>query len=189
MPRSWVGPGYDTSRKCSFSKRRSEVTWKGNNRVKKQNTVSWLHHNTRLWSTTWFTLSLYSRCHQFSTKANLTVKHRTVLVGQEIPTTITKTSSSNTELYQDLFQTSTHTRTHTNTHTHTREKTKTQRQVLKVELFKKSLFFFFFILLHELTNFWHSYIFKHLVLIFVQKKVNNTKTYVTMISLFAYIVY
>lgn len=45
------------------------------------------------------------------------------------------------------------------------------------------------ILLHDPTNFWHPYIFKHLALIFVQKKVNNTKTYVTMISLFAYIIY
>lgn len=54
---------------------------------------------------------------------------------------------------------------------------------------EKPFFFFFLTLPHEPTNFWHSYIFKHLALIFVQKKVNNTKTYVTMISLFAYIIY
>lgn len=77
---------------------------------------------------------------------------------------------------------------HTHIHTHMRKETKTQRQVFKSGTSLKEKPFFPPTLPHEPTNFWHSYIFKHLALIFVQKKV-NTKTYVTMISLFAYIIY
>lgn len=123
--------------------------------------------------------------HQFSPKANLMVKNRTVLWGQEIPTATTKMVLS-TQSCSKTSQTST--RVHTHTHIHTRKNKNPEADFKSGTIFKEKSLFFLFTLPHEPTHFWHSYIFKHLALIFVQKKV-NTKTYVTMISLFSYIIY
>lgn len=182
-PTGWFRPCYDMSRKHSFFQRRGGHLKKATRELKNQkNTVGRLfYQNTRLWRITWFTTSLNSSCHQYFPKANLTVKHRTLLLGQEIPTATRKTVPPTQSWITVCLR-----RART-IHTHVRRNKNPEAGFKSGTIFKEKPFFFL-ILPHEPTNFWHSYIFKHLALIFVQKKV-NTKTYVTMISLFAYVIY
>lgn len=134
-PTSWFGPGYDTSREHSFfffffpqKKRRSLK--RGNKRVKTQTTVGWLlHRNTYLWPITGFTLNFNPSCHQFSTKANPTVKHSTVPLGREIPPTTLIRRAAPTPSCGKVRLRLAH------ADTHTWGETETQRQVLKAELF------------------------------------------------------
>lgn len=105
--------------------------------------------------------------------ANLAGKHRTVPLGQATP----PADCQETELYHHPSQTG----TQTDTRTHGRANQNPEAGFPSGTIFKKEKPFVKKqkqkqILLHEPTNFWHSYIFKHLALIFVQKRVNNTKT-------------